>query len=153
MVRIKVVLGFIVLAAALKYPSDIDQVLQLGFLTRGRFLAARIILFAIPGLYLLGLLRTEGIKPQEPLGAGRILCGSLFLIFAVSLVPGLSGSPLGELDTYVPTAAATTSSGRGAPQAGPVWLKNQYNEALAQAAREDKLVFVNFTGYACANCH
>lgn len=152
MVRVKVVLGFIVLAAALKYLSNIDQVLQLGFLTRSRFLAAWIVLFTIPGLYLLGLIRMEGIKPEEPLGVGRILCGSLFLIFAVSLVPGLSGSPLGELDAYVPVAG-TVSSGQGAPQAGPIWLKNQFDEALAQAAREDKLVFVNFTGYACTNCH
>ena len=151
MVRVKIVLGFIVLAAALKYLSNIDQVLQLGFLTRGRFLAAWIVLFAIPGLYLLGLIRMEGIKPEEPIGVGRILCGSLFLIFAVSLVPGLSGSPLGELDAYVPVAG--TASPGGTAQAGPVWLKNQYDEALAQAAREDKLVFVNFTGYACTNCH
>jgi thiol:disulfide interchange protein DsbD len=152
MVRVKIVLGFIVLAAALKYLSNIDQVLQLGFLTRGRFLAAWIVLFSIPGLYLLGLIRMEGIKPEEPLGVGRILCASLFLIFAVSLVPGLSGSPLGELDAYVPVAPAVSAS-LGAPQSGPVWLKNQFDEALAQAAREDKLVFVNFTGYACTNCH
>jgi thiol:disulfide interchange protein DsbD len=152
MVQIKVVLGFIVLAAALKYLSNIDQVLQLGLLTRGRFLAAWIILFALPGLYLLGMLRMDGIKPGEPVGVGKILCGAVLLIFAVSLVPGLWGAPLGELDAYIPVATATASSG-AFQRSGPVWLKNQYNEALAQANREGKLVLVNFTGYACTNCH
>jgi thiol:disulfide interchange protein DsbD len=43
--------------------------------------------------------------------------------------------------------------GAGAESGGPVWLKNQYREALAKAKAENKLVFVNFTGYACTNCH
>ena len=54
MVRVKVVLGFIVLAVMLKYLSNIDQVLQTHLLTRDRFLACWIVLFAVPGLYLFG---------------------------------------------------------------------------------------------------
>ena len=54
MIRVKVVLGFIVLAVMLKYLSNVDQVLQTHLLTRERFLAAWIVLFALPGLYLLG---------------------------------------------------------------------------------------------------
>jgi thiol:disulfide interchange protein DsbD len=64
----------------------------------------------------------------------------------------MTGGRLGDLDAYVPTA--DSGPGGAAPQGGGlVWLKNQYREALAQARREGKLVFVNFTGYACANCH
>jgi hypothetical protein len=68
--RVKIVMGFVILAASLKYLSAVDQTLGWGWLTRERFLAAWIVLFAMAGLYLLGLLRLEGIKPDEPLGWG-----------------------------------------------------------------------------------
>jgi thiol:disulfide interchange protein DsbD len=89
MARIKVVMGFIILAASLKYLSSLDQVLQWGFLTRERFLAAWVVLFAMAGLYLLGFLRMEGIKKDEDLGLGRLLTGIAFLIFALSLLQSL----------------------------------------------------------------
>ncbi len=60
--RVKVVMGFIIVAAALKYLASIDQVLQWNFLTRDRFLAAWVVLFAMAGLYLLGFVRLEGVK-------------------------------------------------------------------------------------------
>ena len=156
MSRVKVVLGLIVLACALKYLSNVDQVLQLGFLTRARFLAAWIALFSVAGLYLLGLIRLEGIKADERVTVSRALAGIFFLVFAISLVPGLFGSPLGELEAYVPPPGASGTLGAGGPgssQSSLVWLKNQYEGAVAQAAKENKLVFVNFTGYACTNCH
>jgi thiol:disulfide interchange protein DsbD len=154
MARVKVVMGFVILAASLKYLSSLDQVLQWGFLTRGRFLAAWIVLFAMAGLYLLGFLRLEGIKPDEPLGMSRLLAGMAFLVFAISLAPGMFGARLGDLDAYVPVAAEPGGLAAGsAPSNALVWMKNQYREALDRARREGKLVFVNFTGYACANCH
>ena len=153
MVRVKVVLGFVILAAAIKYLSNIDQVLQLGWITRERFLAAWVVLFALPGLYLLGLLRLEGIEPEERLGAGRTLVAAAFLIFALSLVPGIFGAPLGELDAYVPAASQTRTIAGGSAVPENQWLKNAYDEALARAKAENKLVLVNFTGYACTNCH
>jgi thiol:disulfide interchange protein len=153
MVRVKVVLGFVILAAAIKYLTNIDQVLQLGWITRERFLAAWVVLFALPGLYLLGLLRLEGIEPEERLGAGRTLVAAAFLIFALSLVPGLFGAPLGELEAYVPAASPNRSLSGAATAPENPWLKNGYDEALARAKSENKLVLVNFTGYACTNCH
>ena len=65
-------------------------------------------LFALPGLYLLGFLRLEGIKPDEHLGAGRLLVAAAFLIFAVSLLPGMFGATLGPLEAYVPPARGRT---------------------------------------------
>ena len=153
MVRVKVVLGFVILAAAIKYLTNIDQVLQLGWITRERFLAAWVVLFALPGLYLLGLLRLEGIEPEDRLGAGRTLVAAAFLIFSLSLVPGLFGAPLGELEAYVPAASPTRSLSGAATAAENPWLKNGYDEALSRAKSENKLVLVNFTGYACTNCH
>jgi thiol:disulfide interchange protein DsbD len=151
MMRVKVVMGFIILAAALKYAANIDQVLQWNLLTRERFLAAWFVLFLLPGLYLLGLLPMEGIKRDENLGISRLLTGALFVIFSVSLLPGMVGGKLGELDAYVPLAAE--GSGGPSASAGLPWSKNDLAGALAKARAEGKLVFVNFTGYACTNCH
>jgi len=150
MVRVKVVFGFVILAAALKYLSVIDQQFHLGVLTRERFLAAWVILFALPGLYLLGFLRLEGIAKDEPLGVGRTLVAAVFLIFSLSLVPGMFGAHLGELDAWVPASTFSAASGAAAE---PAWMTNQYQQALERARSSNKLVLVNFTGYACTNCH
>ncbi len=149
--RVKVVMGFVLLAAMLKYASNIDQVLQLGWLTRERFLAGWFVLFTLAGLYLLGLLKLEGNEDGDHLGIGRLLVASVLLIFAFSLLPGMFGAPLGELDAYVPAATGGILNNRTSAQ--QVWMKNQYKEALDQARSENKLVLVTFTGYACTNCH
>lgn len=151
--RIKVVMGFVILAASLKYLSSVDQVLGWGVLTRDRFLSAWIVLAAMAGLYLLGFLRLEGVKSDETMGLGRLLVGMAFLVFAISLTPGMFGGSLGYLDSYVPAAEAGAAGGRGATASTLSWKKNQYREALDEARRDGKLVFVNFTGIACANCH
>jgi thiol:disulfide interchange protein DsbD len=152
--RVKVVMGFVLLAAMLKYASNIDQVLQLNWLTRERFLAGWFVLFTLAGLYLLGLLRLEGVEEGDRLGIGRLLVACSLLIFSFSLLPGMFGAPLGELDAYVPAPSGNgLLSSRGAGSPNLVWMKNQYKEALAQARSENKLVLVTFTGYACTNCH
>lgn len=151
MSRVKIVLGFIVLAAMLKYLSNIDQVLQWNLLTRERFLGLWVVLFALPGLYLLGLLRMEGVKPEDRLGAGRVLIATMFLGFALSLIPGMWGVRLGEIDAYVPAPAEGASTGGAVQQAR--WIKNDYAAAFARARQENKPVLVSFTGYACTNCH
>jgi len=155
LMRVKVVLGFVVLAISVKYLSSADQVLQTNFISREMFLASWVVLFALPGLYLLGFLRLEGIKPEDHLGVGRMLVAALFLIFSISLLPGLFGAPLGNVEAFIPVQAKTSlfASGSGGDASAPVWMKNQYREALAKARAENKLVFINFTGYACTNCH
>jgi thiol:disulfide interchange protein DsbD len=151
--RVKTVMGFALLAIMLKYAANIDQVLQLNWLTRERFLAAWFVLFAMAGLYLLGLLKLEGVEEGETLGIPRLLIASAFLIFAFSLLPGMFGAPLGELDAFVPAETGGGIGGRSAADAGPAWMKNQYRAALDRARSENKLVLVSFTGYACTNCH
>jgi len=148
--RVKVALGFLILAAMFKYLSAVDKVLGWNLLTRERFLAVWIVLIGLAGLYLLGLLRLPGVKPEEPLGLPRLLVGAGLLVFALSLLPGMFGARLGELDAYVPAP-----SGEGfaaAERQGLHWMKNQYPEALARARREGKPLLVSFTGYACTNC-
>lgn len=153
MARVKIVLGFVILAAALKYISNVDAVLQTGQVSRELYLAAWFVLFALPGLYLLGFLRMEGIKPDEPVGVGRLLVAAGFLTFAVSLVPGMFGASLGPLEPYVPPARANVFARQAGGGESQAWLKNQYTESLARAKQENKLVLVTFTGYACTNCH
>src|SRR6185312_469930 len=114
MARVKVVLGFVVLAAMFKYLSNIDQVFQTHILTRERFLAAWIVLFAMAGLYLLGFLKLEGMAKDEPLSVPRALTAAAFLIFAISLTPGLVGARLGELDAYVPEPSGNPLGGGAA---------------------------------------
>jgi thiol:disulfide interchange protein DsbD len=152
--RVKVVAGFVVLAIAMKYLSSADQILQTDLISREVFLASWVVLFALPGLYLLGLLRLEGIKPEDSLGVGRVLVAALFLTFSISLLPGLFGASLGNVEAFIPVQAKGVAllGGAGEP-AATVWMKNQYKEALAKARAENKLVFINFTGYACTNCH
>jgi thiol:disulfide interchange protein len=154
LMRVKVVLGFVVLAISVKYLSSADQILQTDWISREMFLASWVVLFALPGLYLLGLLRLEGINAEDHLGVGRVLVAALFLTFSISLLPGLFGASLGNVEAFIPVQAKGVAllGGPGEP-AAPVWMKNQYKEALAQARAENKLVFINFTGYACTNCH
>ncbi|MBI5083938.1 MAG: thioredoxin family protein [Acidobacteria bacterium] len=152
MSRVKVVLGFLILAATLKYLANIDQVMQWGVLTRERYLALWVVLFALPGLYLLGFLRMEGIKRDDEVGVGRLLLGVLLLGFALSLAPGMFGGRLGDLEAYVPAPAEGAAMSSGA-QAPARWLKNDFDGALARAKAENKRVLVAFTGYACTNCH
>jgi thiol:disulfide interchange protein len=111
-------------------------------------LAAWIVLFTLPGLYLLGIISMEGIKREERLGVARALTAALFLVFSISLVPGLLGARLGDLDAFVPEGAAPANAA-----ATTNIFKNQLDAALAAAREQNKLVLINFTGYACTNCH
>lgn len=153
MARVKVVMGFLILAAMLKYLSNVDVVLQWNLLTRERFLALWVVLFALPGLYLLGLVRMEGVKADQNLGTGRLLVAVLLLGSAISFIPGMFGVRLGEIEAFIPAPSETSSFGAGSGAAAAKWLKNDYDGALAQAKSENKRVLVAFTGYACTNCH
>jgi thiol:disulfide interchange protein DsbD len=153
MARVKVVLGFIVLAVMFKYLSNIDQVLQTHWLNRERFLAIWIVLFAMAGLYLLGFLKLEGMTKEEPLGVGRALTAAAFLAFAISLTPGLFGARLGELDAYIPEPSGSFLAAAGTSTQPANYFKDDLDGALAAARDQNKLVLINFTGYACTNCH
>ena len=77
-----------------------------------------------------------------------MLIAALFLMFSISLLPGLFGASLGNVEAFIPVQAKGVALLGGAGEsAAPVWMKNQYKEALAKARAENNLVFVNFTGY------
>ena len=150
--RVKVVMGFLVLAAMLKYLYSLDAVLQTGLLTRERFLAAWVVLFAMAGFYLLGFVRLPGISRDTELGVARLLMGLCLVVFGLSLVPGMFGAKLGEIEAYIPPATGSSFGGSTASGDLP-WIENDLAGAFAKAKAEGKMVLVNFTGYACTNCH
>jgi thiol:disulfide interchange protein DsbD len=150
--RVKVVMGFLVLAAMLKYLYSLDAVLQTGFLTRERFLAAWVVLFGMAGFYLLGFVRLPGISRDTELGVVRLLLGLVLVVFGLSLTPGMFGARLGEIEAYIPPPAGGNSIAGGNSNE-LAWVENDLTGALAKAKAENKLVLVDFTGYACTNCH
>lgn len=152
--RVKVVMGFLVLAFMLKYLYSLDAVLQTGLLTRERFLAAAVVLLAMAGFYLLGFVRLPGISAEAELGASRLLIGLVFIAGGLSLVPGMFGGKLGEIEAYIPPPSSNSvSGGGGAGSTELAWVENDLQGAFAKAKAEGKRVLVNFTGYACTNCH
>lgn len=150
LVRVKVVMAFFVFAMMVKYFSNVDLVLHWEILSRERFLALWVVLTAMPGFYLLGWLRFEGIGKDEAVSIPRLLLGMFILAFSFFLLSGLFGAPLGEIDAYVPVSTRAAVSGAGT--GGVHFAKNDLPGALARAKAENKLVFLNFTGYTCTNC-
>jgi thiol:disulfide interchange protein DsbD len=150
--RVKVVMGFLVLVAMMKYLYSLDAVLQTGFLTRERFLAAWVVLLAMAGFYLLGFVRLPGVSGDSELGVSRLMIGMVLVVTAISLFPGMFGSRLGEIEAYIPPP--TAGIGGAASASGDLaWIENDLTGAFAQAKAGGKYVLVNFTGYACTNCH
>jgi thiol:disulfide interchange protein DsbD len=158
----KVVMGFVELAAAFKFLSAADLVLNEGHIwfTRPLVLAAWVVLHACAGLYLLGKIRLPHDAPLEAVGVGRLWLGMLFLTLALFLSTGLLGGRLpGIIDALLPPAEL---SGQGpgvvaagkpaaAAPAGLEWL-DDYDAALAQARTENRPIFIDVTGYTCTNC-
>jgi thiol:disulfide interchange protein len=149
--RTKITMGFLVLAAGFKYLSNVDQIYQLNLLPRDRFLAIWAVIFGLAGAYLLGFLKIED-EDSGKVGIGRLAAGAALLALALSLIPGMFGGRLGELDAYVPSAEHSGLSLAGGAEGKSSWLKDDYAGALAKAAAENKNVLVTFTGYSCTNC-
>lgn len=149
--RTKITMGFLIIAVGVKYLSNVDQMYQWHLLTRDRFLAIWVVLFGLAGAYLLGFLKLEEGE-SETVGLGRLAAGGGLLVLAVSLIPGMFGGRLGELDAYVPSVESSGFSLGGSTQSESAWLKDDYAGALAKAAAEGKNVLINFTGYSCTNC-
>lgn len=150
--KLKVVLGFIELAFALKFLSVADMAYGWGILSRNTFIVLWIILSLLLGLYLLGLLkfkkREEGeerVKPAKLEIALAILCFG----FAIYLVPGLKGEPLKAISAFAPPM--TTQKNANAEKMLEAQFTN-YEEGLAYAKKVGKPVLLDFTGFGCVNC-
>lgn len=152
MTAVKVMLGFVVIAASTKFFSNADLVWGWGVLTRDLVLAIWVAVSLLMMAYILGMFRFEQDAPVKHVGLVRLALGLVCGTLAFWLASGLGGKPLGELDALLPlpvhgaTAAAAPGTGELS------WLVNDYEGALAEARRTSRRVFVDFTGYTCTNC-
>jgi len=153
---VKVTMGFLELAAALKFLSNIDLVLEWRVLPREMFLAVWMALAFVAALYLFGKIRLPSDAPGEQLGVVRMLGGVGFLAVGFYLGAGLSGKPLGELDAFLPPysmesgVASFTSATRFSSEPER-WLQ-RYDDALVEAKQRNRPIFIDFTGVTCTNC-
>jgi thiol:disulfide interchange protein DsbD len=171
---VKVVLGFLELALALKFLSIADQVYHWGILDREVFLAFWIVIFSLIGFYLLGKIRLPHDDKLENVSVPRMLLATITLTFVVYLVPGMFGAPLKSLSGYLPPQTTQdfdlnkASTGLFASNPGGLDVKPKYAEflklphglqgffdyqqALQYARKANKPIFIDFTGHGCVNC-
>ena len=159
---IKGAMGFIELAAALKFLSNVDLVLQLHLLTQPVLLGLWMLLAVAGAAYLWGALRIGLGAPEGRVTVGRALGASAFLAAAAVCLWGLSGHPLpADMAAFLPPsdygASTTTNAGRNptgqdALADGELPYLYDLDAGLAQARAENKPIFVDFTGYTCTNC-
>jgi thiol:disulfide interchange protein len=176
---VKVILGFIELALALKFLSIADQTYHWGILDREVYLALWIVIFTIMGFYLLGKIKFKHDSDLPYVGVPRLLMAIVTFSFVVYMIPGLLGAPLKALSGYLPPMTThdfdlhqiiRDNAGSG----GIVDAENSicekpkyadqlhlphglqgyfdYEQGLACAISQDKPVFIDFTGHGCVNC-
>lgn len=172
---VKVTLGFLELALALKFASNADLVVQAWILTREVFIGLWIVIFALLTMYLLGMFKTSHDSDVKHLSVTRLLIALSSFFVTIYLIPGLWGAPLKLFSGILPpmeysesphgfggshTTAATTNLPKDDEfdkymeinKNGIVHFKNDYDRALAYARKVGKPLLIDFTGHACANC-
>ncbi|HLN21441.1 MAG TPA: cytochrome c biogenesis protein CcdA [Bacteroidales bacterium] len=175
---IKVVLGFIMLAFSLRFLTTVDSVYSLGLISRDLFIAIWIVLFSLLGLYLMGKIKFAHDSELPYIGTFRLFLIIAVFTFVIYLVPGMFGSPLKALSSFLPSSkselslsstAGMTYSPANSPVSGsqqcqvpkfgdklsmPLGLSGyfDYKQGLACAKELGKPVLLDFKGHACANC-
>lgn len=177
---VKVCFGFIELALALKFLSNVDLIYHWRLLDRDVFLVLWIVIFALMGLYLLGKLKFSHDSDLHYVSVPRLFFAIASFSFAVYLVPGLWGAPLRHLSGLIPpegtqefnlnelkytigSGTHVTSSNNSAAQPPkrltdklhvPYGLTAYFTleEGMAAAKALNKPVMLDFTGHSCANC-
>lgn len=155
MTDVKVILGFIELALAIKFFSNADLVEQWGLLKREIFLGLWILIGLLMVLYLLGVIRVKHSSPVRKFSITRIFFLLLFSTFSGYLILGLTTERYADLRLISgfppPRSYSLFPPERGS---GKLFepIHNNYEEALRLAREQDKPVLVDFTGWACVNC-
>lgn len=145
---VKVVLGFLELALSLKFLSVADLAYGWHILDRETFLALWIAIFGLLGLYLIGKLWLKGDGDKKPIGVVRLMLGLISLAFTAYLLPGLWGAPLRVTSAFVPPMY--TQDYNTNPEEIKEW--EDFEAGVAAAKKNDKPIFLEFSGYGCVNC-
>ncbi len=150
---LKVVLGFIELAFALKFLSVADLAYGWHILDREVFLSLWIVIFGLLGAYLCGWLKFQtdeiGGELNKPMPVACIMGGLVSLAFAVYMIPGLWGAPCKAVSAFAPPMYTQDFNLNSKVVEARF---RDYDEALAAAKRENKPILVDFTGFGCVNC-
>ncbi|MFM2139626.1 MAG: hypothetical protein RJA57_1933 [Bacteroidota bacterium] len=155
MTDVKVVLGFVELALAVKFLSNADLVKQWGLLKREVFIGIWVLIGILIVLYLTGRLRIGHASPVKKFTVTRISFIALFSLTTLYLIPGLTNTRAADLKwisgfppprTYSIYSMQSGRSGVFSP------LHNDYEQALRLAQTQNKPLLIDFTGWACVNC-
>lgn len=146
---IKVTLGFLELAFALKFLSVADLAYGWRILDRETFLALWIVLFALLGFYLLGKIKFPHDDDDTKVTVPRFFLALASLAFAVYMVPGLWGAPLKAVSAFAPPMQTQDFNLYN----NEVHAKfDDYDAGMKYAREHGKPVMLDFTGYGCVNC-
>lgn len=146
--RVKVMMGFLEVATAMKFLANADMVWQWGIFTRDVVLIVWVVTAVIAAAWLLGLFT----RPRPRIAIVQQLVAVSCIAVAVWLGRGVGGTRLGELESFLPPPEGAVTSGTATVEGELPWMVNDLPAALAQAKREQKRVLVDFTGYTCTNC-
>jgi thiol:disulfide interchange protein DsbD len=148
----KVTLGFVEIAAALKFLSNSDLVWQWSWLSRELFLFLWVAIFGVAALFLFGLIPLKG--PQTGVSPARMSAGLAFALFTLYCWSGATGSSMDAAMTAIipPYSNRPEAVGGAVENKRHVVVADDYEAARARAIAEKKLLLVNFTGWTCVNC-
>ncbi len=161
---VKVVMGFLEVAAAMKFLSNVDLVWGAGFndsgvLNYGKIFTRELVLiiWVIIGLgicaYILGFFKFKHDSPVKKITPLRIVFAALFFGMCIYLMSGVLGRKLGELESFLPPKnKESVFNILGSRHEELEWMTNNYEAALQRAKAENKRLFLDFTGYTCTNC-
>lgn len=178
---VKVTFGFIELALALKFLSNVDLTYHWGLLNRDVFLVLWIVIFGLMGLYLIGKLKFSHDSDLKFISVPRLFFAIIAFSFTVYMIPGLWGAPLKLLSGFIPPSTtqefnlddlkykignntAVVSNSNVATAQAPVKYTDKLKvpfglvayfdleEGMAAAKALNKPVMLDFTGHTCANC-
>ncbi len=155
MTDVKVVLGFIEVALAIKFLSNADLVQQWGIIKREIFIGSWALISLLIVLYLTGLLKLGHSSPVKKFGAIRIFFIALFSVTTIYLVPGVTNTKYANLkwiSGFPPPMCYSIYSHPVNCVTGFQPLENEFELALEKAKAENKPVLIDFTGWACVNC-
>ena len=146
---VKVVLGFIELAFALKFLSVADLAYGWHILDREVFISLWIVIFGLLAIYLFGWLKFPHDEPEHRTNVPQFFLGMISMAFSIYMLPGLWGAPLKAISAFAPPMNTQDFN----LQETVVEAKyTDYDEGMAAAARQGKPVMVDFTGFGCVNC-
>ena len=146
---IKVTLGFIELAFALKFLSVADLAYGWHILDREVFLSLWIVIFGLLGVYLLGWLKFPHDDDQHRTNVPQFFLAMASLAFTIYMIPGLWGAPLKAISAFAPPMSTQDFNLQKTVTEAKY---KDYEQGMAAAKAEHKPVIIDFTGFGCVNC-